>query len=95
MMATSRAPKQWCLSKCETVNTFENWRQNLKYSLSLDPNFAPFLVDGAKWEKQTKTSPLRGLTADGEDGKHYVLTLLPNEELPKIPESVKNAVREQ
>ena len=39
----SRAPKQWTLTKTETVNSFENWRQNLQYILSLDANFAPFL----------------------------------------------------
>ena len=66
-MASSRAPKQWCLSKNETVNSFENWKQNLQYTLALDPNFAPFLKDGFDWEKKTKTSPLRGMTDDGED----------------------------
>lgn len=67
MASSSRAPKQWCLTKIETVNTFENWRQNLIYTLSLDQNFAPFLVSGAKWEKKTKTSPHRGFVNDGED----------------------------
>ena len=27
MANTHRAPKQWCLTKIETVNSFENWRQ--------------------------------------------------------------------
>ena len=48
----------------ETVNTFENWRQNIQYTLSLDPNFAPFLVEGCQWGKKTKTSPLRGFVDD-------------------------------
>ena len=39
----SRAPKQWCLTKHETINSFENWRQNLQYTLSLDANFTPFM----------------------------------------------------
>ena len=64
MANTHRAPKQWCLSKVETVNTFENWRQNLQYTLSLDPNFAPFLLEGCQWGKKTKTSPLRGFEDD-------------------------------
>ena len=64
-MAT-RAPKQWCLTKHETLNSFENWKQNLTYTLSLDKNFAPFLAEGSKWLKKTKTSPLRGLVSDGE-----------------------------
>ena len=62
-----RAPKQWCLSKSETINSFKNWRQNLLYTLSLDRNFAPFLAEGITWGKRTRTEPLRGFTDDGED----------------------------
>ncbi|VDI67074.1 Hypothetical predicted protein [Mytilus galloprovincialis] len=67
MASSTRAPKQWCLTKIETVNTFENWRQNLIYTLSLDKNFAPFLVSGTKWEKKTKTTTHRGFANDGEE----------------------------
>ena len=56
MANTHRAPKQWCLSKRNTVNSFENWKQNLIYSLSLDPNFAAFLTHDATWAKKTKTN---------------------------------------
>ena len=63
---TSRAPKQWSLKTRETLNSFENWKHNLIYTLSLDPNFAPFLVEGVKWEKKTKANPLRGFGNDGE-----------------------------
>ena len=66
-MAQNRAPKQWTLSKTETINSFENWRQNITYILSLDYNFAGFLVDGFSWQKKTSSNPLRGLTADGEN----------------------------
>ena len=66
MASSPRAPKQWSLSKNESINSFENWRQNLVYTLSLDSNFAPFLADGTTWGKKTKTQPLRGLTDDGE-----------------------------
>ena len=55
------------LTKTETINSFENWRQNLAYTLSLDTNFAPFLIDGVTWGKKTRTSPLRDLVDDGED----------------------------
>ena len=65
MASSYRAPKQWCLSKVET-NSFENWKQNLLYTLSLDSNFAPFLADAVQWLKKTKTQPLRGLEADGD-----------------------------
>ena len=27
-MATYKAPKQWKLGKIETLNSFENWKQN-------------------------------------------------------------------
>ena len=64
MANAPRAPKQWCLTKVETVNSFENWKQNLVYTLSLDPNFAPFLTDTSRWEKKTKSAPLRGFTND-------------------------------
>ena len=62
-----RAPKRWCLSKVETINSFENWKQNLLYTLSLDSNFAPFLADGVTWlKKKNRAQPLRGLESDGE-----------------------------
>ena len=66
MASSPRAPKQWSLSKNESINSFENWRQNLVYTLSLDSNFAPFLADGTTWGKKTKTHPVRGLAGDGE-----------------------------
>lgn len=37
------------------------------YMLSLDQNFAPFLVEGVKWEKKTRVVPFRGFDNDGED----------------------------
>jgi hypothetical protein len=66
-MANIRAPKQWSLTKVETITSFEAWRQNLQYTLSLDPNFANFLVDDATWQKKLIHSPRRGLVDDGED----------------------------
>ena len=62
-----RAPKQWCLTKNESVNSFENWKQNLTYTLSLDTNFAPFLILGASWNKLSRDLPLRGFTDDAND----------------------------
>ena len=66
MASTHRAPKQWCLSKVEIINSFENWKQNLLYTISLDSNFAPFLADGVTWLKKIRAQPLRGLESDGE-----------------------------
>ena len=67
MAATHRAPKQWQLTKTETITTFEAWRQNLIYILSLDANFAPFLADNFVWTKKSTTTPTRGLAADGNN----------------------------
>ena len=66
-MNSNRAPKQWSLTKNETITTFEAWRQNLQYSLSLDANFAPFLADTFTWLKKSSTAPTRGLESDGDD----------------------------
>lgn len=35
-MTTNRAPKQWSLTRNETITSFESWRQNLLYTLSLN-----------------------------------------------------------
>ncbi len=63
MAASARAPKQWQLTKVETITSFESWRQSLLYLLSLDKNFVPFL--DATWRKQTAANPRRGLTNNG------------------------------
>ena len=66
-MNSNRAPKQWSLTNNEAITTFEVWRQNLQYSLSLDANFAPFLANNFSYLKSSSTSPQRELTSDGED----------------------------
>ena len=66
MAANNCAPKQWCLSKQETLNSFENWKQNLQHTFSLDPLFAPFLAEGTMWAKKSRTAVLRGFQSDGE-----------------------------
>ena len=73
MAATPRAPKQWALGKAEDVNSFENWRQNILYTLSLDTSFTPYLAENAKWNKKTKADPYRGFTND-PDGTYPKLT---------------------
>ena len=65
-MTTTRAPKQWSLIKTETITSFEAWRQNLQYTLSLDQNFSIFLVDVSSWLKENATNPTRGLTSDAQ-----------------------------
>ena len=61
-----RAPKQWSLTKQETITSFEAWRQNLQYILSIDRNFAGFLADGVTWLKKSPGGPGRGLQDDPE-----------------------------
>lgn len=51
----------------ETITSFEAWRQNLQYILSLDANFASFLSDGVSWQKKTSANPTRGLQNDCEN----------------------------
>ena len=63
MTSTPQAPKQWKLTKDETINSFESWRQNLLYGFSQEKIFAPFLE--TTWQKKTATNPHRGLQDDG------------------------------
>ena len=63
-MADYKAPRQWQLTTTETRQSVESWWGNLMYRLSMDENFVPFLDPACKWEKQSATNPLRGLTDD-------------------------------
>ena len=79
--ASGKAPKQWTLSKEETLNSYNNWKENLLYTLSLDKNFAPFLKDTSTWTKASTADPNRGLlddvtgTADGKTKEQKVVQL--------------------
>ena len=66
-MAAVRAPKQKQLTEDETITSFESWRQNLRYVLSLDPSFTDFLAEGTQWAPQSRRDPLRGFVDDGDD----------------------------
>ena len=69
-MATHRPkviPKQWYLSKNETINTFNNWKENQLYCLSIDEDFKPFLLANATWGKKTTANPTRGLLDDPDE----------------------------
>ena len=65
-MACSRAPKKWNLRKDETLNSFTNWKTTLLFILSLDNNFAPFLIEGCTWAKNATSSPAHGFVDDDE-----------------------------
>ena len=67
MAQNIRAPKERTLTTNETLTSFENWRQTLLYSASLNPAFAPFLRDNATWQKRTRTNTTRGYANDGND----------------------------
>ena len=70
-MASNRAPKQWSLTRIETITLFESLRQNLLYTLSLDAGFAAFLLPGTTWLKKTRAAPLRGFRDDPEDTPNH------------------------
>ena len=60
-------PKQWYLSKNETINTFNNWKENQIYCLSIDEDFKPFLLATATWGKKTSANLTRGFMDDADD----------------------------
>lgn len=64
MTPGNRDCKQWCLTKHETVISFERWKENLTNTLSMDWNFAPFLDKSVTWLRRTKGQPLRGIVSD-------------------------------
>ena len=63
-MASNSAPKQWKLSENEDYTSYEAWRQNLLYHLTLQPKFVPYLKEGATWKKKSAAAPNCGLTDD-------------------------------
>ena len=74
MAATSRAPKQWCLTTNETVNSFESWKNNLVYTLSCDDTFKD-MID-TEWKKKSKTTLNRGFTGATAARKATTLELM-------------------
>ena len=71
MAVSFRPPRPWVLTEEETINSFANWQSNLKYYLSLNDEFAPYLT--AEWQKASTAH--HGLVGDAEDvpnrGKKY------------------------
>ena len=65
-MTSHRLPKQWSRSSNESITSIEAWKNNLKYILSFDPNFADFLTDRSLWGKKTNATPLRDCPNDRE-----------------------------
>ena len=69
-MAAHRAPKQWMLTKNETITSFESWKQNLAYVLSLDEKFTPYLGKDVTWQKKTNANQHRGFTNDAAEANN-------------------------
>ena len=59
MSSNFKPPKLRNLNSKETATTFESWKGNLIYNLTLDPNFEEFI--DCTWTKKTQDS-LRGFT---------------------------------
>ena len=62
MSNVQRAQKPRPLSQSETLISYETWKDNLVYLLSLEADFAPFLLTTATWTKAGTTN--RGFTDD-------------------------------
>ncbi len=72
----ARALKQWALTEDETITSFESWQNNMKYILSLDETFAPFLKPDFTWTKRTRTSTCRGFTGSEAANKAASLEMM-------------------
>ena len=58
------APKPRALTENENSSTFETWKDNLLFHLTMEGNFEEFLEDDCEWGPPTQ--PYRGLKADTE-----------------------------
>ena len=63
MAVQFRPPRPWGLTEEETVTSFANWQSNMKYYLSLNDEFAPYLT--TEWQKSSTAN--HGLTDDPTD----------------------------
>ena len=61
-MGTRFAPKTWILSKEETPSSFETWKENLLFNLTIDGSFSEFLQEGFTWSVHSELN--RGLVDD-------------------------------
>ena len=53
-----RAPKPRDLTENETITSFESWEHTVRYNITLDREFAPYL--DAEWQKKTRAVPHHG-----------------------------------
>ena len=60
------SPKPWTLKEDgEAITSFANWQSNVKYHISLNNDFAPYIEPAFTWTKSS--TPNRGLTSDATD----------------------------
>ena len=65
------ARKLWELTENETLSSFENWKTNIIYHLTADPNYVEFLEDDCIWKRKTE-DPNRGF-CDLKDAKGAII----------------------
>ena len=66
MAESGYAPKQWVLTKHETRQSYEAWKNNLLSRLSLTKNNKPFLKKGVTWSADLPDVQHRGFEDDAE-----------------------------
>ncbi len=84
MASSTKAPKQWSLQRDESLNSFNNWRENLLYVLSLDKNFAPYIAKEATWGRITATDSTRGFVDDGDEVEDVTARLTRDQKLAQL-----------
>ena len=67
-MGTRFAPKTWVLTKEETPSSFETWKENLLFNLTIDGSFSEFLAEDFKWSPPSVLN--RGLVDDTTQGQN-------------------------
>ena len=88
----AKALKQWSLSENETANTFEAWKNNLVFILSLEDKFTPFLQPDASWGKKTKTNLSRGFTGKSAANRAATLDLMLGQIANFVPVISRNTI---
>ena len=63
-MSIQVGPKLRQLNSSETLSTLESWFSQVKYNLTLNPQFLSYLKEGAKFGRKTKTKTYRDLVDD-------------------------------
>ena len=64
-MSIQLGPKLRQLNQTETLSTLESWMSQVRYNLTLNKDFLPYLKIGAKFGRKTRAKPNRDLVNDG------------------------------